>query len=344
LVQHPSEPSLCSEASPADLVLVLQPCVYFFPSFPNDITVDPATDGSVLPEGVNEYTTCDNLLTTSSSTWPKTSVFEIAAGGVPLSKIVIGKPATTADANNGFMSTSTLANCLQQAKAKGWSTFLTYQTGSKTHSNLNSIFPTVILHTLNLRRIVGGMTDPSLQMAVLWFGRSVKLVRRLVHQGAECPFCSPDTVSSGCLLLDHIGAVIVMASVTLTGWVQRHRAGNVMEKGAMSVFVPYTTLNIHTNSPTSDSSTETDANSGHGLFPPALRPLSLDTGAEHVFDLMLLAVPTTRGYRAPVLASSCSDSVKPVPRHTGCPAFTVLGRYQKWFKWYLLCHECSTLV
>ncbi|KAG6890328.1 hypothetical protein C0995_009535 [Termitomyces sp. Mi166 len=40
--------------------------------------------------------------------------------GVPLSKLVIGKPATASDANNGFMSTSTLASCLKTAKAQGW--------------------------------------------------------------------------------------------------------------------------------------------------------------------------------------------------------------------------------
>ncbi|KAF9563123.1 glycoside hydrolase family 18 protein [Agrocybe pediades] len=71
-------------------------------------------------EGVSEYTTCANLLTTSSSTWPQTALFQIASNGVPLSKIVIGKPATSGDANNGFMSTSTLATCLQQAKNQGW--------------------------------------------------------------------------------------------------------------------------------------------------------------------------------------------------------------------------------
>ncbi|KAF8659839.1 hypothetical protein AX16_001724, partial [Volvariella volvacea WC 439] len=71
-------------------------------------------------QGVNEYTTCDNLLNRSSNTWPQTSIFEIAANGVPLSKIVIGKPAGTGDANNGFMSTSTLASCLAQAKNRGW--------------------------------------------------------------------------------------------------------------------------------------------------------------------------------------------------------------------------------
>ncbi|KAF5383681.1 hypothetical protein D9615_003641 [Tricholomella constricta] len=71
-------------------------------------------------QGASEYTTCSGLLTTSSSTWPQSAVFQIASNGVPLSKIVIGKPATTSDASNGFMSTSTLATCLQQAKNQGW--------------------------------------------------------------------------------------------------------------------------------------------------------------------------------------------------------------------------------
>jgi len=71
-------------------------------------------------QGASEYTTCANLLTTSSSTWPQTAVFQIASNGVPLNKIVIGKPATSSDASNGFMSTSTLASCLQQAKNQGW--------------------------------------------------------------------------------------------------------------------------------------------------------------------------------------------------------------------------------
>ncbi|KAF8967623.1 glycoside hydrolase [Flammula alnicola] len=71
-------------------------------------------------QGASEYTTCANLLTASSSTWPQTAVFQIAASGVPLNKIVIGKPATTSEASNGFMSTSTLASCLQQAKGQGW--------------------------------------------------------------------------------------------------------------------------------------------------------------------------------------------------------------------------------
>ncbi|KAF7794237.1 hypothetical protein EIP86_005369 [Pleurotus ostreatoroseus] len=71
-------------------------------------------------QGTAEYTTCAGLLTASSSTWPETALFQIAASGVPLSKLVIGKPANTGDANNGFMSTSTLASCVAQAKSQGW--------------------------------------------------------------------------------------------------------------------------------------------------------------------------------------------------------------------------------
>ncbi|KAJ6453722.1 glycoside hydrolase [Mycena sanguinolenta] len=72
-------------------------------------------------QGVTEYTTCDGLLTTSSSMWPESAVFQIAANGVPLNKLVIGKPATTSDAGSGYMDPATLSTCLVQAAAKGWS-------------------------------------------------------------------------------------------------------------------------------------------------------------------------------------------------------------------------------
>ncbi|KAK0488964.1 glycoside hydrolase family 18 protein [Armillaria novae-zelandiae] len=71
-------------------------------------------------QGATEYTTCAGLLTTSSSTWPQTALFQIANSGVPLAKLVIGKPATAGDAGSGFMTTSTLATCLQTAKNQGW--------------------------------------------------------------------------------------------------------------------------------------------------------------------------------------------------------------------------------
>ncbi|KAF5361886.1 hypothetical protein D9756_002352 [Leucocoprinus leucothites] len=71
-------------------------------------------------QGVSEYTTCDNLLNTSSNTWPQSALFQIGNNGVPLNKLVIGKPGTSGDAGSGFMSTSVLASCVQQAKNKGW--------------------------------------------------------------------------------------------------------------------------------------------------------------------------------------------------------------------------------
>ena len=78
-------------------------------------------------EGTTEYTTCDNLLNTSGGDWPQSSLFEIANAGVDLNKLVIGKPAQAAgDANNGYIPPDTLAGCLSQAKAKGWSAFLPY--------------------------------------------------------------------------------------------------------------------------------------------------------------------------------------------------------------------------
>ncbi|KAG9312391.1 glycoside hydrolase family 18 protein [Chiua virens] len=72
------------------------------------------------PKGASEYTSCQGLLHASSSTWPQSAVFEIAANGVDLDKIVIGKPGTTSDASNGYMSASTLAACVSQAHGSGW--------------------------------------------------------------------------------------------------------------------------------------------------------------------------------------------------------------------------------
>ncbi|KAG0709372.1 glycoside hydrolase family 18 protein [Suillus ampliporus] len=71
-------------------------------------------------QGTTEYTTCSGLLTASSTTWPNTALFQIAAAGVSLDKLVIGKPATTADANNGYMNTTLLAQCVDEAYQQGW--------------------------------------------------------------------------------------------------------------------------------------------------------------------------------------------------------------------------------
>jgi len=42
---------------------------------------------------------------------------------VTLDKLVIGKPATTADAKSGYMNTTYLAQCVEEAAQQGWGTF-----------------------------------------------------------------------------------------------------------------------------------------------------------------------------------------------------------------------------
>ena len=66
------------------------------------------------------YGDCTGLLTKSGGAFPGSSLFEIPKHGIPLSKLVIGKPATAADATNGYMSPATLGSCVKKAKAKGW--------------------------------------------------------------------------------------------------------------------------------------------------------------------------------------------------------------------------------
>ena len=66
------------------------------------------------------YGDCAGLLTSSGGAFPGSSLFEIPKHGIPLNKLVIGKPATAADGTNGYMSPATLGQCVKKAKAKGW--------------------------------------------------------------------------------------------------------------------------------------------------------------------------------------------------------------------------------
>ncbi|KAH9856027.1 glycoside hydrolase [Lenzites betulinus] len=66
------------------------------------------------------YADCDGLLNTSGGAFPGSSLFEIAANGVDLNKLVIGKPGGVSDANDGFIDPATLGTCVAQATAKGW--------------------------------------------------------------------------------------------------------------------------------------------------------------------------------------------------------------------------------
>nr|XP_019043356.1 hypothetical protein I302_07931 [Kwoniella bestiolae CBS 10118]OCF22286.1 hypothetical protein I302_07931 [Kwoniella bestiolae CBS 10118] len=72
-------------------------------------------------QGSGVYEDCYSLLFDSGNDWPSTSVFEInSSAGLPLDKIVIGKPLDEGAAANGFIDASLLAKCVSQAQAKGW--------------------------------------------------------------------------------------------------------------------------------------------------------------------------------------------------------------------------------
>ncbi|KAN0061753.1 hypothetical protein ACQY0O_005745 [Thecaphora frezii] len=67
------------------------------------------------------YETCDSLLWDSGNTFPTTALFELNKYyGIPLDKLVVGKPAVQSDASNGFMKPSVLGACLHEAVQNGW--------------------------------------------------------------------------------------------------------------------------------------------------------------------------------------------------------------------------------
>lgn len=69
----------------------------------------------------NTYDSCDNLIWNAGNDFPLTSVFEINKyAGVPLDKIVVGKPAIESDADNGFVRPSVLGACLNVGVQNGW--------------------------------------------------------------------------------------------------------------------------------------------------------------------------------------------------------------------------------
>jgi len=75
-------------------------------------------------QGPSCYTDYNGLFISSGAScpvFPYTAVMEIAKGGIPLTKIVVGKPVTSADASNGWISGSTLNSLFKQAGSDiGW--------------------------------------------------------------------------------------------------------------------------------------------------------------------------------------------------------------------------------
>lgn len=72
-------------------------------------------------QGTSCYTDYNGLFIKSCTTFPQTSVQEIAKAGIPLSKIVVGKYIAQGDASNGWIAPATLHTYFTQAKsAIGW--------------------------------------------------------------------------------------------------------------------------------------------------------------------------------------------------------------------------------
>lgn len=74
-------------------------------------------------QGVGIYDSAHSLFNVSGGWCPGSSINEIIAAGVPGSKIVLGKPPTTADASNGWMSAADLNKAIaDNYPYNGWKT------------------------------------------------------------------------------------------------------------------------------------------------------------------------------------------------------------------------------
>lgn len=56
----------------------------------------------------------------ASTAFPGSAIFETMSAGIPQGMLVIEKPATVADAKPGYMNTTYLGQCVNEAKQKGW--------------------------------------------------------------------------------------------------------------------------------------------------------------------------------------------------------------------------------
>jgi hypothetical protein len=109
---------------PANAIITHAPQAPYFGGkslYPNNayLAIDQAV-GSMIQfyniqfynQGVGIYDTAEGLFNISGGWAPGTSVNEIIAAGVPADKIVVGKPVTTSDANNAWMSAASLSDAL----------------------------------------------------------------------------------------------------------------------------------------------------------------------------------------------------------------------------------------
>ncbi|RDX47627.1 chitinase [Lentinus brumalis] len=62
------------------------------------------------------YEDCNTLVNSAGGS----AIFEIVKSGVDISKLVIGKPGASSDADSGFIDPETWGTCIQQAVQQGW--------------------------------------------------------------------------------------------------------------------------------------------------------------------------------------------------------------------------------
>lgn len=96
-------------------------------------------------QGAECYNTYDGLFNTSCANFPKTSVSNIANAGVPLNKLVVGKPMLESDAGNGYVDPSVLGQWFNQARSQlSWDAgVMTWQWHGQSVSQqwLQAIYP-----------------------------------------------------------------------------------------------------------------------------------------------------------------------------------------------------------
>ena len=67
-------------------------------------------------QGTSEYLTYETLFVKAEGWSPETAVAQIAAQGIPMSKIVVGKPVSQGDVSNtGYVPQETLAGIFKTA-------------------------------------------------------------------------------------------------------------------------------------------------------------------------------------------------------------------------------------
>ncbi|KAF8916309.1 glycoside hydrolase superfamily [Mucidula mucida] len=104
-------------------------------------------------QGTSEYTTCDGLLTASSSTWPETALFQIIANGVDGSKLIIGSRELPRMLTTGIWSLRCWLRVWRLPKTKDgmearWlgSSPMPTRAGSRLSARFLGLFKSIFLH------------------------------------------------------------------------------------------------------------------------------------------------------------------------------------------------------